>query len=145
MIALDRKKRDLSLQEDTIRLAVRDEYRGLEREILSFKIQKASLDLAQTRVESTTALLLAGRAQTRDFLESQTALIQAKNSLTSSLISYAIARQELLRDVEALRVDERGRVTSVSIAVKPALAEAAPQKAGRGVEPSEEAPGAKAE
>lgn len=115
LISLDRARRDLSLSEDNIRLAVRDAYRRLEREIATFKIQKASVALAEQRVESTSYLLQAGRAQTRDLLESQSALLAARNSLTAALINYATAREEFLLEIEALRVDEEGRIGSIPL------------------------------
>ncbi len=115
LISLDRSRREHSLQLDNVRLAVRDAYRRLEREIASYKIQKASVALAEQRVESTGYLLQAGRAQTRDLLESQSALLSARNSLTAALINYAIARQEFLLEIEALRVDESGRLGSVPL------------------------------
>lgn len=115
LISLDRARRDLSLNEDNIRLAVRDAYRRLEREIATFKIQKASVALAEQRVESTSYLLQAGRAQTRDLLESQSALLAARNSLTAALINYATAREEFLLEIEALRVEEEGRFASIPL------------------------------
>lgn len=115
VIALERDRRDLSRLEDEIRLTVRDSYRRLEREIVSHAIQRVGLALAEQRVDSTTELRQAGRATTRDVLESQSALNSARNALTSSLINYAIARLEFLRDTEMLRVTASGQVSAVSI------------------------------
>ena len=110
IIDLEERKRDLTLLQDTIRLTVRDAYRRLEREIVSFGIQRASLQLAEERVASTSLLLQAGRAETRDVLEAQEAANTARNAVTSSLINYAIARLELLRDIEAMRVTDEGEI-----------------------------------
>ena len=52
--------------------------------------------------------LQAGRADTRDLLEAQEALLQAKNSASSSLIDYNLSRLALFLDMELLRVDENG-------------------------------------
>ncbi len=110
LIDLESRKRSLSLFEDSVRLTVRDAYRRLEREIVSFRIQKISLALAAERVESTSLFFQAGRAETRDVLEAQASLNTARNALTSALINYAVARLEVLRDTESLRVTDGGEV-----------------------------------
>jgi outer membrane protein TolC len=110
LIAVDVQKRAASLSEDNIRIAVRDAYRSLLREYETYKIQKASVKLAGDRVESTSALRDAGRADTRDVLESQQALIEARNGLTSALINLAIARLEFASEMGVLRVYEDGRI-----------------------------------
>jgi outer membrane protein TolC len=112
LIAHERSRRDLTLLEDTIQLTVREAYRQVEREIVSYQILRASLALAEERVASTSLLLQAGRAETRDLLDSQFALNRARNSLTASLINYAIARLELFRDTGALRVSDTGQIAS---------------------------------
>jgi outer membrane protein TolC len=112
LIDYERTRRELSLFEDTIRLTVRESYRQVEQEILSYGILRASLALAEERVASTSLLLQAGRAETRDLLDSQFALNRARNSLTASLINYAVARLEFFRDTGALRVTDAGEVES---------------------------------
>ena len=111
--------RDLSLFEDNIRLTVRDNFRALEREVISYAIQRQSLLLAITRVDSTSSLLEAGRAETRDVLESQEALIDARNALIGSLINYTLARLEFFRDTGRLRVEDDGSVTELAIESTP--------------------------
>ncbi len=109
LIALERTKRDLSLLMDNIRLRVRDAFRRVERERQSFEIQKASVLLATERVQSTRELLQAGRAETRDLLESQSALIDAKNALTAAKVNFTIAWLEFFRDTGNLLIDEDGK------------------------------------
>ena len=50
----------------------------------------------------------AGRAQIRDVLEAQEALIQAQNGLTSAVVNYRIAELEFQRDTGLLQIDEKG-------------------------------------
>jgi outer membrane protein TolC len=109
------QQRELTLFEDNLRVTIRDALLTLEREIVNFPIQRQSVDLAQERVVSTTVLRQAGRASTRDVLESQDALIDARNALTSSLVSYTLARLSLYRDVGALRVSPEGSLTEQPI------------------------------
>jgi outer membrane protein TolC len=114
-IAYERENREYSLFEDSVRLTVRDAYRTLEREMVGYPIQERSVELAESRVASTNLLRDAGRAQTRDVLESQSALVEARNALTGSLVNYTIARLEFYRDTGALSVDDDGRITELAI------------------------------
>ena len=50
----------------------------------------------------------AGRAETRDLLEAQDALLQAQNSLTSARVNYRIAELEIQRDMGVLVITETG-------------------------------------
>ncbi|MHC5100829.1 MAG: TolC family protein, partial [Planctomycetota bacterium] len=72
------------------------------------RIQKNSLALAQERVNSTTLLLQAGRAQARDLLDSQNDLFAAQNDVTSTLVNYMLAKLNFYRDVGILTVKPDG-------------------------------------
>ena len=50
----------------------------------------------------------AGRASTRDVLEAQSALLNARNALVSAAINYRMAGLELYRDLSALEISEEG-------------------------------------
>jgi len=52
--------------------------------------------------------LEAGRAQIRDLLESQEALLSAQNALTAAIINYRVAELELQRDMAVLQINEKG-------------------------------------
>ena len=71
-------------------------------------IQAKSVTVARRRVESTTLFLQAGRAEIRDVLEAQEALVSAQNALTASLVDYRVAELELQRDLGVLEVDDQG-------------------------------------
>lgn len=108
LISLEQQRRSLSLAQDTVVLEVRDAYRGVQQAVESYRIQQNSLDLARQRVESTSLLLRAGRATTRDLLDSQDAYLTAQNRLTQALVDLFIARLELRRDMDVLEIDEKG-------------------------------------
>ena len=74
----------------------------------SYEIQKNAVELAQKRIESASLKLDAGRADTRSLLEAQRSLLDAQNSATSALVEYSLARINLFRDLELLRVDAQG-------------------------------------
>ncbi len=114
-IALEAEKRAASLFKDSILLTVRDSHRRFLRERQTYRIQVESVRLAQVRVESTLALREADRAETRDILDSQRALIEAKNAVTGSLINLTLARLEFQRDTGMLRLGNDGRLIEESI------------------------------
>jgi outer membrane protein TolC len=71
------------------------------------------MTLAKRRVESTTLLLEAGKASTRDRLEAESALVRARNGTTLALVDYASARLALLSDVGILAVGSDATWTPV--------------------------------
>jgi outer membrane protein TolC len=108
IIAEEEAHRNVENSIDSIRTALRDETRETNAKLESWDIQKKAVDLAARRVESTDLKLQAGRAITRDLLDAQESLLQARNSASSALVAYALSRIALFRDLELLRVDEQG-------------------------------------
>ncbi len=72
------------------------------------KIQSKADELARRRVRSTDLFLQAGRAQIRDLLEAQEALLNAQNAYTAALVDYRVAELELQRDLGVLHVSAAG-------------------------------------
>ncbi len=107
-IALQQRVRSVQQLEDQIKLDIRNALRKLLQSRESFMIQGEALAVAERRVDSTTLFLQAGRAEVRDVLESQEALIDAQNALTASLVNYRVAELELQRDLGVLEVDNEG-------------------------------------
>ena len=107
-IALERATRDAQELEDQVKLEVRDALRGLLQARESYMIQAQAVALALRRVASTDLFLQAGRAQIRDVLEAQEALVSAQNALTAAIVKYRVAELELQRDMGVLEVDEKG-------------------------------------
>jgi outer membrane protein TolC len=93
---------------DLISAELRDELRDTRSRLESWVIQKNAVELAARRIQSIDLKMQAGRADTRDLLEAQEALLQAKNSASASLIDYNLSRLALFLDMELLRVDENG-------------------------------------
>lgn len=108
MIDYLQAQRNYERAADEVKLDVRNAYRGLIESARRYVIQKNSLELAQERVNSTTMLLSAGRAQSRDLLDAQDSLLLAQNQTTSTLIDYMIARLNFYRDTGLLQVKPDG-------------------------------------
>jgi outer membrane protein TolC len=102
--------RNLDETQDDVILQVRRALRQLDQARESYETQKRSVALAERRVESTQLLLQAGRADQRDVLDSQQALVEARNALTSALVDHSIAVLQFQRDVGTLAVDEEGQI-----------------------------------
>lgn len=104
-INFERSRRAVDQTEDQVKFEVRQAVRQLARARDSYGIQQTALEEARRRVEGANLLLEAGRAQTRDLLEAQDALVDAQNGVTRALVDYEIARLEFLRDTEELDLD----------------------------------------
>jgi outer membrane protein TolC len=108
LIILVASERNLSERIDEIKQEVRNASRSLKQAEQSYNIQQNSLRLAKQRVESTTLLQQAGRASTRDVLESREALLDAQNAVSRALVDHFNARLDLLLAMESLRIRDDG-------------------------------------
>ena len=108
LITLDRSRRSAEQLSDQIQADLRDSVRQAQTRLQSLQIQQGAVQLAERRIESTTLNLQAGRADTRDILEAQEALLEARNAATQARIDYHLSQLALWRDMELLRVDESG-------------------------------------
>jgi len=108
LISLERAVRSVQILEDQIKLDVRNKLRDLLESRESLHIQAKAMLVAQKRVKSVDLFLEAGRAQMRDLLEAQDALLSAQNRITLAAIDYRIAELELQSDIGVLKIDEKG-------------------------------------
>ncbi|MDO3379910.1 TolC family protein [Geoalkalibacter halelectricus] len=107
-LTFEQRVRALQEQEDRVKGDVRNRLRDLVEFREGLHIQAQAVRVAQRRVESTSLFLQAGRAEIRDLLEAQEALVSAQNALTTALVNYRVAELELQRDMGVLSVDEKG-------------------------------------
>jgi len=108
LIDLQLAQRDAEESSDNVREDVRNALRALEAAREQVGIQENAVRLAERRVESSKMQQEAGRADTRDLLDSQEALLEAQNAEVQARVDYTLARLALYRDMELLRVDEDG-------------------------------------
>lgn len=108
LIALDASQRNAVEEADGIRADVRDALRQALNARKDYVIQRGAVELSRLRVESTKLNLTAGRASTRDVLESQEDLVNAENAATAALIDFTLERLDLYLTLELLRVDRGG-------------------------------------
>ena len=97
--------RDFTLALDNLKDSIDRGLRTLEQRRQNYEIQKVALALANRRVDSTTLLQQAGRAEVRDLLDAQDAQISAENALTAALVDYQQTRMQLMLDIGTLDTD----------------------------------------
>ena len=64
--------------------------------------------LSTRRLERADDFLQAGRGDTLALLDAQEDLLASRLRLTGAIVDYAIARLELLRDLEGLALQSKG-------------------------------------
>ncbi|OHB50681.1 MAG: transporter [Planctomycetes bacterium GWF2_41_51] len=107
-IALERSVRDVQTLEDSIKIDIRNSLRDSLEARENMYIQAKAVAVAQKRVKSVNMFLDAGRAQIRDLLEAQDALLEAQNALTAAIVRYRISELNIQRDMGVLEIDENG-------------------------------------
>jgi outer membrane protein TolC len=107
-ILLEQAVRDVQDLEDSVKLAVRSRLSELIEARETLYIQAKAVALATKRVKSITLFMDAGRAETRDLLEAQDALLAARMGLTTARVNYRIAELEIQRDMGVLAVTDTG-------------------------------------
>jgi outer membrane protein TolC len=108
LITLEQQQRQYEIDTDRIELDVRQALRGLKAEAERYRIQKMALDLAQRRLETQKLMLEIGQSNVRLLLESEGALLEAQNDVTSALVAHAIAKLGFFRDIGILQVRPDG-------------------------------------
>jgi outer membrane protein TolC len=114
LVNYQRSRRDLMAFEDRIRQAVRRDLRQLATDRLSFAIARQTLIAAARQLEGARESLLisergaGSETSTLNILNALTGLLQARNALIGTYVSYETNRVQLLLDLEALQLDDRG-------------------------------------
>ncbi|HQR08859.1 MAG TPA: TolC family protein [Gemmatales bacterium] len=98
---------------DSVVQSLRRNLRQLETDRLNFEIARQSLIAAARQLEATRIRLLIGgdlnpATGTLDTLTALSSLLTAKNTLIASWANYENDRMQLLLDMEAIQLDERG-------------------------------------
>jgi len=107
-ILLSQSVRAVQKKEDAIKVEIRTGLRSLISWRESFRIQDRAVALAVRRVHSTRLSLDAGRAEMRDLLDAQRALVAAQNARSTALVSYRVAELQLQCDMGVLEVSPKG-------------------------------------
>jgi outer membrane protein TolC len=110
MINIARAERTVELNEDQVAIDVRDSLRRVRQQQYLVGLQRANIDLASRRKEFADIQFKNGEIDNRDYLDAETALLDAQNRFAQSVSALQVATLQFLRDTDQLRVDPRGRL-----------------------------------
>ena len=101
--------RSLEQAEWDVKREVRDLWRNLERNRTVYQNSLRSVDLQERQVERTALQLkLVGNVRTRDLLDAQNDLLDARNAATLALVDYTITRLRFWNSIERFEIDPKG-------------------------------------
>jgi outer membrane protein TolC len=106
LINVRRAQRDFEDLQDRIASDVRESLRLMQESQLSLQIQRQGIDLAERRVENAYTLLRSGKStSTRDLVEAQNSLLQARDRFETARATLQINVLRFLRNSGTLRLD----------------------------------------
>jgi outer membrane protein TolC len=108
LITFDQTLRAREQAEDQLTASVRRSLRDIQTALVTFQIQSLAVELAKERVEATTDLYDAGRVEAFDKLDAQNAFLGAQLDSNAAIVAYAIARLQLMNNLEAIRLKPEG-------------------------------------
>jgi hypothetical protein len=107
-IEQQRAERLLDLAQENVRKEIRASWRNLQLARKQYDLAQEALKLSEGRMELEQALYAADRGTSRDLIDAQTALIDARNQITAALVSHTIARIQLYKDMGVLFIRKDG-------------------------------------
>ncbi|MFY9341033.1 MAG: TolC family protein [Planctomycetota bacterium] len=108
LISFDVAIRAREQSDDQVGANVRTSLRNIGSAMDTYRIQTYAVELAQQRVESQSDLYEAGRVEARELIDAKNALLAAQLDKTASVVAYAIARLELMNNLEAIVLQPSG-------------------------------------
>jgi outer membrane protein TolC len=112
LINYQQARRAFMALDDRIQQAIRRDVRQLETDGLNFEIARQSLIVAARQVEEARERVRVDPQltdiATQNVLNALNSLLLARNTLISTWVNYETGRLQLLLDMEALQLDERG-------------------------------------
>ena len=115
LIALQRAKRAYMALSDEVEREIRDDLRQLRLQQQRFEISRQQLLSAARQLDNARIILLGPRNRrsendttTLNLLQALSSLLQARNALADTYITFQQQRIQLLLDLEALQLDQRG-------------------------------------
>ena len=110
MINVSRAKRAVEDSQDQVAIGVRDSLRRVKQQQYLVSLQRSNIALAQRRKEFADIQFRNGQIDNRDYLDAETALLDAQNNFAQAVSALEIATLQFLRDTDQLRVDPHGNL-----------------------------------
>jgi outer membrane protein TolC len=108
----------LSAAEESVCLEVRNALRALETRYRQIEVARKGVTVAEVRFESYEKRQRLGLATTKNLLETESQLVQAKEVLSGALAAFQVALAELYRSMGELLDRNRLRIDEKTIAPK---------------------------
>jgi outer membrane protein TolC len=119
LIALARAKRGYVALSDEVEREIRNDLRQLRLQQQRFEISRQQLLSAARQLDNARIILLGPRNRrsendttTLNLLQALSSLLQARNALADTYITFQQQRVQLLLDLEVLQLDQRGFPTN---------------------------------
>jgi hypothetical protein len=113
-IGYQQTRRNFMALDDQITRQIRNDLRQLDLEKVNFDIARQALISASRQVVQAGLALRSAMPKdtaTIDYLQALQSQLQQQQNLISNWVSYETTRLQLLLDLEALQLDERGLIT----------------------------------
>ena len=123
LITFDQTLRAREQAEDQLTSNVRRSLRDIQAALDTFRIQTVAVELARQRVEATTELYAAGRVPALDKLDAQDSFLQAQLSYNAAIVDYAIARLQLMNNLEGIHLQSQGLQFDLTLPMPASVAE----------------------
>jgi len=107
-IALQRAERTLELAEENVRKDVRSSWRSLDLARKQYDIAQEGLKLSEVRLERERAMFEVDRGNSRDLIDAQQALNDARDQRIAALVNHTIARIDLWKNMGVLFIRKDG-------------------------------------
>lgn len=107
-INLDREQRNLEENEWNVQIEVRNLWRSLESNRSVYRNSLLSVQLQERQVDVTRLKVKNGTALTRDLLDAQRDLLNARNGATTALVDYTLTRLNFWNSIERFEIDPKG-------------------------------------
>jgi outer membrane protein TolC len=105
LIRLERVQRTYDELRDQVSADAREAMRLIRSAQISLEIQRKGIELAKFRLDNAYELLRLGRADNREVVDAQNALLRAQDAFEDARTSLQIQVLRFLRDTGTLRVD----------------------------------------
>lgn len=107
-IQLQKAERDLELAQETVRKDVRSSWRNLDLARKQYDIAQEGLRISEVRLERERAMFEVDRSSSRDLIDAQQALNDARDQRIAALVNHTIARLQLWKNMGILFIRKDG-------------------------------------
>lgn len=110
LVYLERSRRSLQTAEETATLQIRLALRLVRQQLSLLRLQANNIEMAQRRKDFSDIQFRDGKINNRDYLEAESALLDAQNRFAQALANLQVASLQYLRDTDLLRVTAEGKL-----------------------------------